>query len=84
MCINMSSKASFRNQNRDVDKKGFRKIRQGFRSECGIMKTNKVRYYHIKFNQLVKIAESGVLGVSKDDLKKLMKEYIESDKKPEI
>lgn len=79
----MSSKASFRSINRDVDKKGFRKIRQGFKNECGIMKTNKVRYFHIKFNQLVKIAESGVLGVSKDDLKALMKDYIENDKKAE-
>lgn len=80
----MSSKASFRNQNREVDKKGFRKIRQGFRSELGIMKTSKRRYFNVKFNQLIRIAESGYLEVTTDDLKALMKDYIENDKKPEV
>lgn len=73
----MSSKAGLRNKERE----GFIK---GFKGELGIMKTNKIRYFHMKFNQLIKIAESGYLGVSKDELKALMKDYIDNDKKAEV
>jgi hypothetical protein len=79
----MSSKGGYRAIERTEEKKGFRKIRKGFLAESSMLKTNKQRYFKIKFNQLVRIAESGILGITKDDLKQMMKDYIESEKKPE-
>jgi len=80
----MSSKASLRTIGRQEEKKGFRQIRKGFMGELNILKSSKQKYFYIQFNRIIKIAESGVLGITKEDLKALMKDYIDTDKKPEV